>query len=160
MSSDHTPNPARIGWLLRQAQRQAGRALVVALRPLGVEGRHYGVLFQLDAFGPLSQRRLMDLTGEDRTAMVRTVDDLERLGLAVRRPDPADRRAHAVELTEAGRAMRAQAGQVADRVAAGLLDGFTPAECDTLYDLLERFVAPAGRPLLSTTAPVEKGPMR
>src|SRR5215472_17839856 len=88
MAEEPTTQLSRIGPLLRQAQRQAGKAFVAALEPLGIQGRHYGVLYQIEVHGPLSQRRLMDLTGEDRTAMVRTVDDLEQLGLAKRQPDP------------------------------------------------------------------------
>src|SRR5215469_10081611 len=71
MAEEHAPQLSRFGPLLRQAQRQAGKAFVAALEPLGIQGRHYGVLYQLELHGPLSQRRLMDLTGEDRTAMVR-----------------------------------------------------------------------------------------
>src|SRR5215469_753987 len=100
MTAGHVPNLAQIGLLLRQAQRHSARSFAVALQPLGIEGRHYGVLFHLDIYGPLSQRRLMDLTGDDRSAMVRTIDDLERRGLAIRRPDLTDRRAHAVNSEE------------------------------------------------------------
>src|SRR5690348_11745844 len=92
-------HPAQIGPLLRLAQRRAALAFAPALRPLGIEGRHYGVLLNLARQGPLNQRSLMDLTGSDKSTMVRTIDDLEHRGLAVRRPSPADRRAHAVELT-------------------------------------------------------------
>jgi DNA-binding MarR family transcriptional regulator len=145
MTAEHPENLSRIGLLLRQAQRHSARTFSAALQPLGIEGRHYGVLFHLDLYGPLSQRRLMDLTGEDRSAMVRTVDDLERLGLAVRRPDPIDRRAHAVELTRAGQQLRARAGARAEEVAAHLLDGFTPEERDGLFVLLERFAATPSR---------------
>jgi DNA-binding MarR family transcriptional regulator len=144
MTAAHVPNLSQIGQLLRQAQRHSARAFAAALQPLGIEGRHYGVLFHLDLYGPLSQRRLMDLTGDDRSAMVRTIDDLERLGLAIRRPDPADRRAHAVDLTDAGRQLLAEAGAIAEEVAATILDVFTPEERATLFDLLRRFAAPPG----------------
>ena len=158
MNDRHGPGLSQIGPLLRQAQRHSARTFAAALHPLGIEGRHFGVLFHLDRYGPLSQRRLMDLTGEDRSAMVRTIDDLERLGLAIRRPDPTDRRAHAVELTPAGRQLRAQAGEIAEEVAAKLLDGFTPEECDALFALLERFAATPSR--VPPPAPIlpRKGP--
>jgi DNA-binding MarR family transcriptional regulator len=140
VSPVHPSQLSRIGPLLRQAQRHSARTFVAALQPLGIEGRHYGVLYHLDLLGPLSQRRLMDLTGEDKSSMVRTVDDLERLGLAVRRADPHDRRAHAVELTNAGRQVRARAAAIGERVAGKMLAAFTPEERDVLLDLLERFV--------------------
>ena len=146
MTAEPTPDLSRIGPLLRNAQRHAARAFAAALQPLGIEGRHYGVLLHLDQYGPLSQRRLMDLTGDDRSAMVRTIDDLERLGLAVRRPDPADRRAHAVELTDAGRRSRAEATGIAEAVAARILGVFTPPERDTLFGLLERLASASAQP--------------
>jgi DNA-binding MarR family transcriptional regulator len=156
MTAEHVPNLSQIGPLLRQAQRHSARTFAAALQPLGIEGRHYGVLFHLDLYGPLSQRRLMDLTGDDRSAMVRTIDDLERLGFAIRRPDPADRRAHAVDLTDAGHQLRAQAGAIAEEVAATILGVFTPAERATLFDLLERFAAAPAR--LRPAGPAERFP--
>ena len=146
MNVEHSHHLSQIGPLLRQAQRHSARTFAAALQPLGIEGRHFGVLFHLDLCGPLSQRRLMDLTGEDRSAMVRTIDDLERLGLAIRRPDPIDRRANAVELTRAGHQLRAEAGDIAEEVAAHMLDVFTPEERDALFVLLERFAATPSLP--------------
>jgi DNA-binding MarR family transcriptional regulator len=151
MTDEHVPHLSRIGPLLRQAQRNSARTFAAALQPLGIEGRHYGVLYHVELLGPLSQRRLMDLTGEDRSAMVRTMADLERLGLAERRPDPTDRRAHAVELTDAGRQVCAEAGAIAEGVAGSMLDIFTPQERDTLFVLLERFVNAPARPPADTT---------
>jgi DNA-binding MarR family transcriptional regulator len=146
VTADQRPQLSRIGPLLRQAQRHSARTFTAALQPLGIEGRHYGVLYHVDLLGPLSQRRLMDLTGEDRTAMVRTMDDLERLGLAVRRPDPTDRRAHAVELTDKGRQVLVEAQAIAEGVAGGMLGVFTPQEQATLLHLLDRFVTASERP--------------
>jgi DNA-binding MarR family transcriptional regulator len=133
--------PARIGPLLRLAQRRAAHTFAEALRPLGLEGRHYGVLLNLGMHGPLSQRRLIDLTAGDKSSMVRTVDDLEARGLAVRRPSPADRRAYAVEMTEEGRTLFTEASRIADEVGARLLDCMDENDRDQLCALLERFVA-------------------
>ncbi|MFI2200522.1 MarR family winged helix-turn-helix transcriptional regulator [Streptomyces sp. NPDC020192] len=132
--------PARIGPLLRLAQRRAARTFAEALRPLGIEGRHYGVLLNLGMHGPLSQRQLIDLTGSDKSAMVRTVDDLEARGLALRRPSPADRRAYAVEMTDEGRALFADASRISHEVGARLLDRMEEDDQELLCVLLERFV--------------------
>ena len=134
---------ARIGPLLRRAQRRAAQTFAEALRPLGIEGRHYGVLQNLVRQGPLSQRGLIDLTGSDKSGMVRTVDDLEARGLAVRRPSPTDRRAYAVEITEEGRVLYAEASLIADEVAARLLDRMDEDDQELLCTLLERFIAPS-----------------
>ncbi|OIJ89990.1 hypothetical protein BIV24_18665 [Streptomyces colonosanans] len=129
--------------MLRRAQRRAAQAFAQALRPLGIEGRHYGVLLNLVKNGPLSQRRLIDLTCSDKSRMVRTVDDLEARGLAVRRPSPTDRRAYAVEITEEGRALFAEASLIADEVAARLLGRMDEDDQELLCTLLERFVVPS-----------------
>jgi DNA-binding MarR family transcriptional regulator len=145
VTTERATNLSRVGPLLRQAQRHSAKTFGAALQPLGIEGRHYGVLFHLGQNGPLSQRRLMDLTGEDRSAMVRTIDDLERLGLAIRRPDPIDRRANAVELTYAGLQLRAKADAIAEEVAANMLEAFTAEERDALFVLLERLAGSTAR---------------
>ena len=89
--------------LLRLAHRRAASSSAAALRPFGMDDRHLGVLRALGRLGPSSQRRLVDTLGTDKSSMVRTVDDLERLGLVWRAPATGDRRAYAVELTPAGR---------------------------------------------------------
>src|SRR2546430_5142672 len=95
---------AEVGLLLRVAQRRAARAFAKALEPLGIEGKHMGVLLELGGGGPGSQRELIERTGGDKSSMVRIVDELERRGLAERRPAEHDRRAYAVSLTESGQA--------------------------------------------------------
>ena len=126
--------------LIRLAHRRVTAAIADALRPFDVEDRHVGVLRTLRRLGPLSQRQLIDALGSDKSAMVRTVDDLERQGFAWRAPAAGDRRAYAVELTPAGRDLLADAERIVDRVGAELLAGLSPAERDTLRELLRRFV--------------------
>lgn len=129
----------QIGPLLRRAQARAARSFSAALQPLGIEGRHYGVLLNLSLHGPLSQRQLIDLTSSDKSAMVRTVDDLEARGLVERRPSPVDRRAYAVELTEQGREVFTAAVEVADDVSRRLLACLDGDEQALLVGLLQRF---------------------
>src|SRR3954451_8659619 len=90
-----------LGPLLRLAAKRASAAFAEALAPLGIEGRHFGVLLSLERRGPLNQRQLSSATGGDKSTMTRTIDDLAARGLVVRRPVETDRRANAVELTEA-----------------------------------------------------------
>jgi DNA-binding MarR family transcriptional regulator len=66
------------------------------------------------------------------------LNELEADGLVQRRRDPADRRRHIVELTDAGRqaVTRAEAGQAT--IEDGLLSGLTPRERATLTSLLHK----------------------
>lgn len=135
-------SPFALGMLMRRAHDRAAGALLTALRPLGLELRHFAVLIALHNRGTLSQRDLVAELGSDKTSMVRTVDDLETAGLVVRRPVPGDRRMHAVELTEQGSATFDAAHGPADAITAGLVAHLRPGEAELLLDLLTRFTYP------------------
>ncbi|HEX5114657.1 MAG TPA: MarR family transcriptional regulator [Pseudonocardiaceae bacterium] len=129
-----------IGPLLRRAHRKAANAFTEAMRPLDLQGKHFGVLLALHRNGPLSQRGLIDSIDSDKSSMVRMIDDLEARGLCARTPDDVDRRAYKVRLTDAGRAAFDQAERTAFAVADELLAGFAPDESRQFYELLLRFV--------------------
>jgi DNA-binding MarR family transcriptional regulator len=78
----------------------------------------------VDRYG--GQARVQDLSGDIGItvgAASKLVDRLERDGLAVRRPNPANRRSSLVGLTEAGRAALASAIDVfRDAVAEAIAD--------------------------------------
>jgi len=130
--------PTQLGMLLRAAHARAARQGNEALRPLGIETRHLGVLLVLDRRGALSQTRIGEELHADKSAMGRTVDDLERLGAAVRRADPADRRARQVSLTPDGERLVARAKVLAAEAAEGIFNAIEPAEQRVLRDLLNR----------------------
>jgi DNA-binding MarR family transcriptional regulator len=134
-----------LGALLAAAHRRCRIALDEALRPLGVEARHFGTLRALGEHGPLSQRQLMDLQDVDKSAMVRIVDDLERAGLVQRRPHPHDRRAHAVHLTATGRRRLAKASGVAAAVDEQLFGELAGTDQARLRDMLQTVITSAGR---------------
>jgi DNA-binding MarR family transcriptional regulator len=133
------PISYEIGFLLRAAHQRAGAAFSTALQPLGIEGRHFAVLNQLDGQSH-SQRRLVDLTGSDKASMVRLVDDLEAKGIVARNPAPGDRRVRAVTLTDHGTKVLAQARGIAREVAAALLTHMNPDDRDDLTRLLGEFL--------------------
>jgi DNA-binding MarR family transcriptional regulator len=130
--------PTQLGMLLRIAHVRAARTGNEALRPLGIETRHLGVLLMLDREGPLSQTRIGAQLGADKSQMGRSVDDLERLGLAVRRADPQDRRTRQVSLTPEGEEMLARAKKAAAGAAGEIFQALSTGEQATLRDLLSR----------------------
>lgn len=99
----------RLGPLLGRVH-EAHRALAhAALAPLGLSPKGFGALALLAVEGPLSQQRLAERTGIDRTTMVAVVDELERAGTVERSRDPGDRRAYALQLTRHGGRLLARA---------------------------------------------------
>src|SRR5262245_20223423 len=115
-----------------------------ALRPLGIEMRHFAVLLVLANRGPTEQRDLVEATGTDKAGIMRVVDDLERKGLAVRKAVPGDRRARAVEITPDGRTLFDAAHVAARPLAERLAAGLDPSELEQLTTLLTKFTYPAG----------------
>ena len=87
---------------------QVTRRLIAAERPLlqarGISMWAYVALTRL-AEGPAStQQALAQQMGYDKTRLIALLDELAAAGLIERRPDPDDRRARIVALTDAGRA--------------------------------------------------------
>ncbi|MFF7964992.1 MarR family winged helix-turn-helix transcriptional regulator [Streptomyces sp. NPDC007903] len=136
-------SPFALGLLLRRAHWRAAAVMGEALRPLGVELRHFAVLIELVNHGPTVQRDLAAATGADKVGIMRVVDDLERKGLAVRKAVPGDRRVRAVEITPQGLelfdAAHASAGPLAERLIADL----GPGDTEQLAALLTRLAHPA-----------------
>ncbi|MFI6007747.1 MarR family winged helix-turn-helix transcriptional regulator [Streptomyces sp. NPDC051243] len=137
-------SPFALGLLLRRAHWRAAAVMSEALRPLGVELRHFAVLIVLVNEGPTVQRDLAAATGSDKAGIMRVVDDLERKGLAVRKAVPGDRRARSVEITPKGLELFDAAHVAAEPLAEGLVAGLEPGETEQLTDLLTRFAHSAG----------------
>lgn len=130
-----------LGLLLRQSHQRAAGALNEAIGPLGLTGRHFGVMLLLQRHGVSTQRDLIQGTGSDKAGMARTVADLERLGYLTRERSSQDRRLEHLSLSEAGRAAFAQAQALAAGTAQHLFAPFSEDELAVLTQLLQRFVA-------------------
>ncbi|MFF7212924.1 MarR family winged helix-turn-helix transcriptional regulator [Streptomyces sp. NPDC008238] len=94
--------------------------------------------------GPTVQRDLGVATGTDKAGIMRVVDDLERKGLAVRKPVPGDRRVRAVEITPQGMELFDAAHTAAAPTAERLVAELGPGEPELLGELLTRFAHPGG----------------
>lgn len=94
-----------VGWLLYIAGQEIMRDLEGELDGNAVSRREYGVLGVLETEGPISQQAIGRKLAIDRSTMVHLIDALEGRGLVARARDRLDRRAYAIELTDAGRAL-------------------------------------------------------
>ena len=91
------------------------------------------------------------MIGVNATRMVFLVDELEKLGLVERRRNPADRRSHALYLTDQGRVTVDQVRAVTAEHEAELGAGLTEAQRAQLVSLLrlvadEQGLHPRGMP--------------
>ncbi len=144
---DARPAPASIlipvaaqntGFLLQRAHRRLRMALNEALRPMDLMIAHVAVLGLLADRGDLIQQQLIEILDADKSTMVYLIDELERQGLAERRPAPGDRRAYAVHLTDRGRDRLVAAGKIVTQVEDSFLAPLSPTERIRLNKTLQR----------------------
>jgi DNA-binding MarR family transcriptional regulator len=114
-----------------------------ALATIGLTPALFGVLNFLGHHGAAIQLEIASAMGIDPSAMVALIDQLERAGLARRRPHPDDRRAREVTLTAQGRRELARGRRMAFEVEDGVLQGLSPGERRELVRLLRLALAEA-----------------
>jgi MarR family transcriptional regulator, transcriptional regulator for hemolysin len=113
-------------FLLSQASHVLQTEMTAALARLSISPRHYCVLKQ-GMTADYTQIRLAELCGLDKTTMVVTIDELERAGLAERRPSTTDRRVRIIAVTEQGARKVAEAEKVVAEIYDDVL-GSLPAD--------------------------------
>jgi MarR family transcriptional regulator, transcriptional regulator for hemolysin len=128
-----------LAWLLYRAHWALASELTAALAPVGISPRGYHVL-QAALSDEHTQTELAEMIGLDKTTMVVTVDELERDGLAERRPSPHDRRARIIAVTAAGKRKLAEAQAVKERVQADILAELPAREQEALLGALDKLV--------------------
>jgi DNA-binding MarR family transcriptional regulator len=146
-----TPDPApelqpqsSVAFLLVQLGFHVAGRFGERLKPLGLEQRHAGMLVRLAQNDGRSQQAIAELMGVNPTRMVFLTDELEKLGLVERRRNPADRRSHALYLTEAGTAMLARVREVTRAHEAAVTASLSATERDQLTALLRRLARDQG----------------
>jgi DNA-binding MarR family transcriptional regulator len=114
-------NLSELFWSVARSLRHSHKE---ALDPLGITPSHGRALSELLRHGSMRPGGLADHLRIAPRSATEVVDDLERRGLVERTPDPADRRATLVTLTEeglaAGDAIRAARQAAAERFFTGL----------------------------------------
>jgi MarR family transcriptional regulator for hemolysin len=151
-----------LGWMLDHANHAFGCEVASALAPLGLGSRGYCVL-QSAMDAELTQTQLAGMIGLDKTTMVVTVDELERLGLAERVALPSDRRARVIKVTAAGRDKVAEGQRIVDAVQAEVLETLPEHEREVFVAALTRLVsdrlaaAPQCHPPLRRREPRSQG---
>jgi DNA-binding MarR family transcriptional regulator len=131
------------GYLLARLGESSRRRFRAALEPEGLHPRHFGVMTMVAAQPGMSQQQLHERTAIDPSSMVSVIDELEAMGLAERRPDPQDRRARAIFLTELGQAKLKRVRALAGELQRDFFAALTPDERRTLHALLRKLAGPA-----------------
>ncbi|CAI7973515.1 HTH marR-type domain-containing protein [Frankia sp. Hr75.2] len=114
------------------------------LAELSISPRAYCVLVKA-LMGELTQTQLGDQCNIDKTTMVVTLDELERSGLAERRPSSTDRRARIVVVTRAGEKVVAKANKISHQIQEDVLGGIPVPDRQIFLRVLAELAA-EGRP--------------
>ena len=144
-----------LSFLLAQASHVLATELTAALAEVGLTPRAHCVLTKALA-GEHTQGRIGELCGLDKTTMVVTIDELERRGLAERRPSASDRRARVIAVTDEGRQVVEQGRAIAERVYVDVLDALPETRREAFVEGLEQLAG--GR--LSTPVRCDRPPRR
>jgi MarR family transcriptional regulator, lower aerobic nicotinate degradation pathway regulator len=136
------------GQLFFRLWRASHTRTATALESIGLTPALFAILNYLQEHDGAIQQQIGSAMGIDPSTMVSLVDQLERTGLAKRRPHPLDRRAREVLITPKGRRTLKQARELAVEVETDVLQGLSPAERRQLITLLRKaFAAAAPQPL-------------
>jgi MarR family transcriptional regulator, lower aerobic nicotinate degradation pathway regulator len=132
------------GQLFFRLWRASHTRIAEGLESIGLTPALFGILNYLGPREGAIQLEIASAMGIDPSALVSLIDELERAGLAKRRPHPSDRRAREVTLTAKGRRLRDRGRRMASQVDDEVLQGLTAAERRDLERLLRRALETSG----------------
>jgi DNA-binding MarR family transcriptional regulator len=106
----------------------------------GVDETTYPVLSGLARLGTATATELADQIGLDRTVTTRHATRLERAGLLLRRPHPADARATVLQLTDRGRGSIEQMREQLNKMIAQAMTSWNAEQTRTFADMFDQLV--------------------
>ncbi|MBF4477753.1 DNA-binding transcriptional regulator, MarR family [Rhodococcus rhodochrous J3] len=134
-------SPVALRDLLLTTTRTLRRRWHDLLQPWGLSPHEYRAL---DVIGRADDPIRLGVVAKELRIVPRSatevVDRLETRGLTERLPDPADRRAVCVRLTDEGRRIRAELASARDADAVEMFDRLDAEERARLSDLLHKLV--------------------
>lgn len=137
-------NPPGSAFLLAAVGAHAAARFAARVSALDLTPPQVGLLGLIAASPGQSQQALAGVLGMPPSRLVGLVDALADRGLVERRRNPADRRLHALHITEAGEAMRAEIASVGQAHDDALCRSLDEGERETLRALLSRIAADQG----------------
>jgi DNA-binding MarR family transcriptional regulator len=153
--------PQSVGFTVSSLGYAVASAFRELLVPLGLDPKVFALLASVASSEGVTQQAIAGRLQVAPSRMVAAVDSLEERGLLERRQNPDDRRARALYLTQAGRALLVRAFAVADEHEQRLTSDLSGEERGQLLDMLGRVGAHVGiprgvQPATGHSAPVDE----
>ncbi|SEF45155.1 DNA-binding transcriptional regulator, MarR family [Bryocella elongata] len=133
--------PLSLGMLINRSARLGQRWLESRLSPLGVGAAAVPVLAALKVQDGMTQRELARRIGTEQPTMAQTLARMQRDGLILRSPNPADGRSECIHLTEKAKRVMPKIRELLVSGFAVTSKGFSTREMETLEVLLMRWLA-------------------
>jgi DNA-binding MarR family transcriptional regulator len=130
--------PDILGYHLRRAQAAVFQDFAATMNGANVTPGQFGVLALIEANAGLSQTRLAEILGIDRSTLVAVIDKLENQGLVERAARPNDRRSHALKLSREGQSRFETLAKLVKKHEARIARQLSARERQTLIELLQR----------------------
>ncbi|HSG63964.1 MAG TPA: MarR family winged helix-turn-helix transcriptional regulator [Gammaproteobacteria bacterium] len=143
---DLGPLNQQVGYVLRRAQIAVFSDSIAYLNDVDLRPTQFGVLMVIDQNPGLTQSDVCLALGIQKANFVPLLNELEHRGLAVRRKGKADRRAYALYLTAAGRALLGRARALQAKYEKDLTRRLGNRGREQLLALLGRLIEPQRAP--------------
>ena len=125
-------------YLLNRAVSRYNIVIEARLRTIGLDIPNWRVLMVLGERMPRSVGELADAAVINLSTMLRIVQRMQKAGLVSSEAKPGDGRVRQVTLTDAGNELLVAARAITAPVYAGVIDGFSSMDFDTLIGLIGR----------------------
>ena len=143
--------PEQVGERYLAFHHRMFRAVNDEMNGCGLSMARTKMLRRLHEHGPTRQNVLAADLGLSPHTITDIVDGLERAGMAERRPDPTDRRAKLVAITDAGEAGLDVANATRERLLKQIFGALSEADRETFLRLLDS-LAGASEQLISNAS--------
>lgn len=117
---------------VQRAARTLARVFDEAFRPVAITSGQFSLMMALNRPEPARMRGIAAFLAMDRTTLTAALKPLERRGLVAVGADPADRRSRLLRLTDAGRAVLAEALPIWEATHAGIERRLPAGDGDSL----------------------------
>jgi DNA-binding MarR family transcriptional regulator len=139
--ADTPPSPEPLGELFLATSRRLRHRTAHALAPLGITPHQGRTLRTIERDGPMRLGVLADALRIAPRSVTDVVDALVEAGWVARSPDPDDRRATVIEVTDAGR----EQARAVEEASEGVFAGLPAADRAELARILRKATDPGTR---------------
>lgn len=154
------PSEKHLGFLINDVARLVRRAFDQRGQTCNLTRAQWQVVAYLFHNEGSNQASVADALDVEPITLSRHIDRLEAMGFVARVPDPADRRARRLHLTESVRPLLDQMKVIGNEVIATAMEGISEEESELLISLLSRMrsnMTGRGVEPISSDAPKDVG---